>query len=213
MTRIAHGALAKLAVSAPISRAPISRAPISRAPISRARDLSRANLSGAYLSDADLSGADLSGAYLSDADLSGADLSRANLSGAYLSDADLSGADLSRAKPDDKTIWPAFYVCPDSGSFTGWKKLQGGVIAELQIPAKAKRVSSVIGRKCRAEFVKVVKLHDTTESFAFGLYDKKLKYEVGAVVHPDKFDDNFMLECSHGIHFLITRAEAEAYIG
>ena len=28
---------------------------------------------------------------------------------------------------------------------------------------------------------------------------------------PDSFDENWMDECSHGVHFFITRLEAEAY--
>jgi hypothetical protein len=165
-------------------------------------DGARANLSGA-----DLSNANLSGAYLS-----GADLSNADLSGADLSGADLSGADLSGAGHDAETSWPAFYVCPDFGSFTGWKKLRNHIVAQLEIPAEAKRVSSVVGRKCRAEFVRVVALYgagDPTEGFDG--HTGKTRYAVGEIVRPDAFDDNFLIECTNGIHFFVTRREAEEY--
>ena len=34
-------------------------------------------------------------------------------------------------------------------------------------------------------------------------------YRVGERIHPDEWDENWMEECSHGIHFYITRLEAE----
>jgi hypothetical protein len=39
----------------------------------------------------------------------------------------------------------------------------------------------------------------------------RTEYRVGETVRPDKWDDNWMEECSHGIHFFITREEAEDY--
>ena len=162
---------------------------------------------------ANLSGADLRGADLRGANLSGADLSGANLRGANLRGADLSGADLSGAETDDGTTWPAFYVCPDFGAFTAWKKLQGGIVAEIVVPAEARRVAPVVGRKCRAEYVTVVALtakdgsHPTEGK---GLHNGT-KYVVGETVRPDSFNDDFKLECTNGIHFFITKAEAVEY--
>jgi hypothetical protein len=176
----------------------------------------RANLRSADLSGADLSGADLRSANLSGANLSGANLRSADLRSANLRSADLSGADLrsaylSGANLNDKTTWPAFFICPETGSFRAWKKLKGGIIAELEIPAKAKRVCTPIGRKCRAEFVKVIAVHGTMEAEGVDTHAGKTKYIVGKITHPDSFDDNFLVECTHGIHFLMTRKEAEEY--
>jgi hypothetical protein len=45
-------------------------------------------------------------------------------------------------------------------------------------------------------------------------YDKhtgKLLYKTGEWITPDSFDPNIMEECSHGIHFFMTRIEAENY--
>src|SRR6185312_13046226 len=117
-------------------------------------DLSRAILSDAILSDADLSGANLSRAILSDAILSGADLRSA-----YLSDADLSGAILRGANLSG-AILGARSIVPESGGFTGWKKLQDGVVAQLRISAKAERVSALTSRKCRASKARVVALYN-----------------------------------------------------
>jgi hypothetical protein len=162
-------------------------------------NLSGANLSGADLSGANLFGADLSGANLSLADLSDANLSRADLSGANLSLAYLSGADLSGAK------LPDFSLCPEEGDFIGWKKVRGGVVLKLLIPASAKRTSSLIGRKCRAEFVTV--LEGEGFSCVGGLF-----YKPGETVYPDRYNPDIRIECTHGIHFFITRKEAEEYL-
>ena len=168
---------------------------------------------GADLSGADLSGADLSGAYLfradlSGADLSGADLFGAHLSGAHLSGADLSGAHLSGAKIDyNSAAFQQTRILPE-GSIIGWKKCQNGVIVKLRIPEEAKR-SHAFGRKCRAEFADVIEIFGAGK--AISQHDNSTTYEIGKRIIPDSFDDDFTRECSSGIHFFITRAEAEAY--
>ena len=138
--------------------------------------------------------ADLSGANLSGADLRGADLSGANLYGAALRGADL----------------PDFSVCPEAGSFTAFKKLRGGVIATLEIPAEARRTSSLVGRKCRAEFARVLAL-STGERSGYSMHDDAFVYRVGEIVRPDAYDDDIRVECAPGIHFFISRREAERY--
>jgi hypothetical protein len=53
-------------------------------------------------------------------------------------------------------------MAPEKGSFMAWKKVydkQGNpVIAELLIYEDIKRMTPLVGRHCRAEFVKVLKL-------------------------------------------------------
>jgi hypothetical protein len=175
-----------------------SGAYLSGAYLSRA-DLSGADLSGAYLSRAYLSGADLSGAYLSGADLSRADLSGADLSGAYLSGADLSGAE------DADLAIARTRILPE-GDLIGWKQCNDSVIVKLRIPADAKR-SSAFGRKCRAEFADVLEVIGA--DVGISQHDNKTEYRVGRRVAPDRFDENWQEECSAGIHFYITRLEAE----
>ena len=183
----------------------------------RGADLSRANLSGAVLSHADLSCANLSCAKLSNASLNGADLSHADLSGADLNGADLSYANLSRAIlsgaiKDAKTILPHYRIAPEVGSFIAFKKLRNNVVATLEIPAEAKRTSSLIGRKCRAEFAKVVALSsNAVVGYAKHWPSGVFPYHVGEIVRPDSFDDDIRLECANGIHFFMTRREAEEY--
>ena len=187
-----------------LSGADLSGANLSGADLSRA-DLSRANLSGAYLSGAYLSGADLSRANLSGAYLSGADLSGANLSGADLSRADLYGAnlsraDLSRADGSDHAVAKT-RILPD-GALIGWKKLANGSIAKLLIPEDARR-SHAFGRKCRAEFVDVI------EGEGVSKHDGVTAYTPGKRVTCDKWEEDWTIECAGGIHFFITRIEAE----
>ena len=189
----------------------------------RGADLSGADLSGAYLSgadlgSADLSGADLSGAYLGSvylgsADLSGADLSGADLSGADLSGADLNGANLRNVKYNERTAFFAF-VCPEEGDFIAWKKV-GEVIVKLRIPSEAKR-SSATTRKCRCEFAEVLELQNLdgtpyNDDKVVNNNHVEAIYKVGEIVRPDSWDDNRWNECSHGIHFFITRDEAVRY--
>jgi hypothetical protein len=147
---------------------------------------------------ANLSGADLSGADLSGADLSGADLSGANLSGANLEDC--KGAEVALAQTS---------IVPDTGPFFGWKKCRGDVIVHLAIGDKAKR-SNASGRKCRAEYVKVLEVIGAEKGIS--LHDGKTEYEKGKIVSCDKWNKDRWTECGGGIHFYITRAEAEAHV-
>lgn len=182
-------------------------------------DLSGADLRGAYLrgadlSEADLRAADLSGADLRAADLSEADLRVADLRGADLRGADLRGADLRGAYLNGAHLHNAHLnhsIVPKTGEFIAYKKLQANVIATLLIPKNAKRVGGLIGRKCRAEFVKVLKL--SKGKIGYGVFNSKTKYEVGKITRPDKWDGDIRLECTKGIHFLITKQEAEDYNG
>ena len=132
------------------------------------------------------------------ADLYGADLRDADLSYANLSGANLSGANL-----------PAFSLVPEESSFIAWKKLRNGVVAKLLIPAEAKRTSSLVGRKCRAEFIEVLSLSEGTS--CSGQFDELTIYTVGETVKADSYNDDIRLECTHGIHFFVTKQEAIDY--
>lgn len=164
-----------------------------------------ANLIGAYLIGANLSGADLSGADLSRANLSGAYLSRADIRGANLRGADLSGANLRGAKGADLAV-ARTRILPE-GELIGWKKCNRGVLVKLRIPAEAKR-SSAFGRKCRAEYADVIEVIGA-EIGETNTHRPKTLYVVGERVTPSAFDENWENECSAGIHFYITKLEAE----
>lgn len=110
----------------------------------------------------------------------------------------------------------------------GWKKLQDQLIAHLEIPATAKRVACFgKDKKCRADRAKVLAVYigcpsarawnaangksnevsGGTSAFA----KTRVWYEVGKMIVADMFDPNPNNECSHGINFFRTKAEAERY--
>ena len=131
---------------------------------------------------------------------------KADLIGADLRDADLRGAKMPFIP----------YVCPDFGSFIGYKKAYGDVIVELEILADAKRLSAT-SRKCRCDKAKVLRILDTNGN-ELGMhtvaskYDRNFKYKVGEIVSVDDFDENRWNECSTGIHFFVNFQEAVNYI-
>jgi hypothetical protein len=188
-----------------LSRADLSGANLSRADLSGA-NLYSANLYCANLSRANLYGANLSGANLSRADLSGANLSRADLSGANLYGANLYCANLSRALNYTLSI-ARTRLCPE-GDLIGWKLCQGNILVKLLIPKEAKR-NNATGRKCRAEYADVLEIIGADK--AYSGHDENFVYEVGKRVIPSAYDEDFLNECSSGIHFFITKEEAEAY--
>jgi hypothetical protein len=195
-----------------LSRANLSGAVLSGAILSGAilsgADLSGADLSRANLSRADLSWANLSGAILSGAILSGAILSGAILSGANLSRANLSGANLSGADHAELALAQIQFI-PEEGSFIGWKKCRNNVIVKLQITETAKR-SHGGERKARCSEALVLEIFGAETATSGGGY-ATVEYRKGETVRPDKWNDNRWNICSHGIHFFLTRAEAEAY--
>ena len=181
---------------ADLAGAYLARADLARAYLARA-NLAGANLAGAYfaganLAGASLAGADLAGAYLAGAYLVSANLARANLAGAYLADAKNAELAIARTR-----------ILPD-GILIGWKKLRNGVIAKVRIPEEAKR-SHAWGRKCRAEFVDVI------EGDGVSIHDGVTKYAPGLRVTCDKWETDWTKECAGGIHFYITKEEAEAH--
>ena len=94
---------------------------------------------------------------------------------------------------------------PEEGSFIGFKKLANDTIAKLYIPEDAERVGGYTGRKCRASKAIVI------EGSGPSKYDSSFTYEPGKTVIPAAWDNDPRVECSSGIHFFITRKEAEEY--
>ena len=164
--------------------------------------LRNADLRNAYLRNADLRNADLSYAYLRNADLSYADLRNA----------DLRNADLRNAKNIPPLVEAVTSILP-AGEIVGWKMAHGALV-KLSIPADARR-SNATGRKCRcdkATVLSITKYGEEVES-AISDHDADFVYRVGETVTPDSFDEDRWDECSHGIHFFITKEEAIYYAG
>jgi hypothetical protein len=198
------------------------------AAVSQRADLRGANLRGADLRDANLRSADLRGADLRDANLRSADLRSADLQYANLQYADLRGANLRSAdlqyadlrdanlqyanlrsanlrSANLRSVIGLYPIVPEEGSFIGFKKLSNGSVAKIMIPEDAERIGGYTGRKCRAQKAVVI------EGTGFSQYDSKFEYKPGVILVPDEWDNDPRVECSHGIHFLLTRKEAENY--
>ena len=161
---------------------------------------------------ANLSNPNLSNADLSNANLSNANLCNANLFFANLSDAKLSGAKLDGVIYDENTAFFALQ-CPEEGSFVGWKKCLDDTIVKLLIPEDAKR-SSATTRKCRCDKARVLEIWDENGGpiqKARSSRNPNFVYRVGETVSVPDFDEDRWHECAPGIHFFITRREAELY--
>lgn len=157
----------------------------------------RANLEGANLEWANLKGANLEGAYLKAANLEGAYLKGVNLYGAYL-----EGANNLPPLATAQTV-----IAPE-GDLIVWKQCEGGVLVKLLIPRGAKRSNST-GRKCRADFADVLEIIGA--DVGISQHDANVVYRVGQRVTCHKWGENRWEECAGGIHFFLTREEAEAY--
>jgi uncharacterized protein YjbI with pentapeptide repeats len=176
----------------------------------READLREADLRGADLREADLlwanlRGANLRGANLREANLRGANLREADLRGANLLGANLLGADLLGAKSEDCRGLEATVISPE-GVIIGWKKCLNGVIVKIRIPEDARR-SNATTRKCRAEFVDVLEVIGAEVGIAG--HDGTTEYRVGQRVHCHEWCEDRWQECAGGIHFFLTRQEAE----
>ena len=155
----------------------------------------------------------LEGANLAVANLAGANLERANLERANLAGANLAGAnlDLDKVPPALAASWR---ILPDDGPIFGWKKCRNNVLVCLEIPADARRSNAPGGRKCRADSALVVGIYAADGSLidrATSIHDAAFVYTSGAVITVPNFVDNPLVECGEGIHFYLTRAEAEAH--
>jgi hypothetical protein len=135
----------------------------------------------------------------------GADLRGADLRGANLGGANLRGADLRGAK-NAELAWAQTKITPE-GNLVGWKKCKDNVIVKLLIPQNAKR-SNATGRKCRAEYAVVLRIFNGSEGTS--QWDGKTTYRKGETVRCSEWNADRWVECGGGIHFYLTREEAEA---
>lgn len=191
--------------------------------------LTRANLTGADIRRVNLKYSCLINSILTnicliDSDLSESNLTRVDLDESYLrvinlNKANLKGVNLSDTELDE--VIGVGLVCPEEGSFTGFKKIfRNGkkLLCKLEIPADAKR-SSATTRKCRCSKAKVLEIWDMDDkgnytipvNSGYSFFDRFLEYRVGEMVYPDSFDEDRWDECSNGIHFFITKQEAINY--
>jgi uncharacterized protein DUF5758/pentapeptide repeat protein len=177
----------------------------------RSADLQYANLRSANLQSADLQYANLQSADLQYANLRSANLRSANLQSANLRSADLQYANLRSANlrsAKNSELAQAQTSIVSEGNIVGWKKCRNNVIVKLLIPQKAKR-SNATGRKCRAEYAQVLRVFGADEGIS--TYKSDVIYRKGETVHCDTWNTDRFKECGGGIHFFLTRIEAENY--
>ena len=184
----------------------------------------RARMSGACMFCADLSYADMRGTILCRADMRDSrmmrsDLSECDLWCAVMAKADIRGAIFDNCNLSDASDVPYIpMVCPEEGSFIGWKKAYGEheeYIVKLLIPEDARRSSSTC-RKCRCDKAEVLAIETLDGQSApitcvHSTYDNDFIYTVGDTVEVPNFCEDRFITCAPGIHFFIQRKEAIDY--
>lgn len=185
-------------------------------------DFSEADLRYCNLCDTDCKGTNFSKSFLRFTIFGEANLRKANFTESILdytifTESNMRGAIIDRAKNTDTT---AFFglQCPEEGAFIGFKRcraskeLKEDRIVKLLIMEDSLRTSSN-NRRCRASKVKVLSIEslDGEEKFnsAISKRDHELKYIVGEIIEVKNFNKERWSDCAEGIHFYITRYEAE----
>lgn len=197
---------------ADLRRANLARVNLERATLIRT-NLREANLTGANCHCIRWWGADLGKAFCQRMFAAFVSFRKVNLTGAMLLGADLTMADMSEAIFGDDWMTrlqlAKTKIIPE-GSVIGYKRLRGGRIAKLLIPAQARR-SNAFGRRCRAEYAQVISIEKDGKpaAYAYSRYDHEFEYRVGETAYPSGFDENRFNDCSDGIHFFLTYEEAE----
>lgn len=89
-----------------------------------------------------------------------------------------------------------------------YKKLQDDKIATLKL-VKGQKFIAAKYEKCRTDRAIVVDISDNEET-GVSIHDPSFVYRVGEEVVADNYDETFQ-ECTSGIHFFLTREEAERW--
>ncbi|MBM7710943.1 pentapeptide repeat-containing protein [Enterococcus xiangfangensis] len=177
-------------------------------------DLTGANLENCLCRNCNFSGTILRGASLKGTDFQDSNLREADISGANLFFAMLEHADLTKIIHDNQTQFFDLY-CPAEGPLIGYKKCFGFKIVQLLIPADARRTSAT-NTCCRCDKAKVLTIKDmyTLENYneAVSYVDSEFIYRVGKWVVAENFNPNRWADSTGGIHFWLTRKEAEGYM-
>lgn len=122
--------------------------------------------------------------------------------------ADLWGADLRSADLRSADLWGAdlsLFQVPQ-GDLIVFKEVDGRLVT-LKVSSHMRRTASLVGRKCRSERAFVLYIEGGLE-VVISDYDNKTEYRVGHLAIPDAYDDDPRIECTHGIHFYLTKEEA-----
>lgn len=183
------------------------------------KDFSYADLTGADFSrslcrECNFSHAILKNVNFTSADLRGCSLKAADISGANLYFSMLEHVDLTGVKFDETTQYFKLH-CPAQGAFLGYKKCFDFRIVQLLIPADARRTSAT-NTTCRCDKAKVLTIKDmeTNQDYteAVSYVDQDFIYRRGQWVEAKNFNPDRWVDSTGGIHFFLTRKEAEDYL-
>lgn len=176
-------------------------------------DFHDSSVENALFDGCPLRGADFRNANMRTASFRNCDMRECRIEGADLYGAVLEYARLTGIHSDENTKWFRLY-CPEEGAFLGYKKCVGDRLVQLLIPADAKRTSATRA-SCRCSRAKVltIKSFDFKENYdeAWSLVDENFVYRRGEWVEVKNFNEDRWMDSTTGIHFWLTREEAEAY--
>ena len=136
-----------------------------------------------------------------------------NIKGANLFAAVLEHAVLDDIVSDENTQWFRMH-CPETGPILGYKKCVNDRLVQLLIPADALRTSATLPScRCNKAQVLTIKSFDFKKNYdeAWSLVDENFEYKRGEWVEVKDFNEDRWMDSTTGIHFWMTREEAEAY--
>lgn len=176
-------------------------------------DFENSSVENALFDGCSMKGADFKNARMVTASFRRCDMRGCNIEDATLFGAVLEHADLEGIISNEGTKWFRLH-CPEKGAFLGYKKCVNDRMVQLLIPADAKRTSATLP-SCRCSKAKVltIKSFDFTKNFdeAWSLVDENFVYKKGEWVEVKDFNEDRWQDSTTGIHFWMSRAEAEAY--
>lgn len=176
-------------------------------------DFHNSSVENALFDGCPMHGASFNHADMKTASFRYCDMGECDIRGANLFGAVLEHANLEEIISDDDTKWFRLY-CPEEGAFLAYKKCVNDRMVQLLVPADAKRTSAT-RPSCRCNKAKVltIKSFDFQENFdeAWSLVDENFVYRRGEWVEVKDFNEDRWQDSTTGIHFWLTREEAEAY--
>jgi hypothetical protein len=169
------------------------------------KSIRRAMFDSCIFTECNFSGSDINKTSLNDSTFRECNFNKTNLE-----NTSMKGCSFKNCTFLD-TTFPDFQI-PQGQDLLGYKKVRYGTkgkIVTLLIPKQAKRTACLISRKCRAEYAIVLKGagRPCRSSFNWNFI-----YKNGETVKPRyPYNPDPTQECTSGIHFFITREEAEDY--
>lgn len=154
-----------------------------------------ANLKNSYIKLSNLYNNNFYGSFLKDAEIKNSRLNGSNLIETRFDEVQINLKEYRKGKVLTEDI-------------IGYKQCLNHVIVTLKIPRGA-IVFSVNGQKCRTNKAEVIAIDGANR--AYSRYNR-MSYYVGDKFNIYNFNCEYNQECSEGIHFFMTREEAEAFL-